>query len=53
MEITDNENQELKTQVDILSAMVESLLATQENQAIQLQTAQTQAAKAQEAQIQA
>lgn len=53
MEITDSENQELKTQVDRLSAMVESLLATQASQALQLQTAQTQAAKAQEAQIQA
>ena len=49
MEITDNENQELKTQVDGLSAMVESLLATQASQALQLQTAQTQAARAQEA----
>lgn len=53
MEITDNENQELKAQVDRLSALVENLLATQAAQATQLQTAQTQAARAQDAQIQA
>ena len=53
MEITDNENQELKAQVDRLSALVENLLATQAAHAAQLQTAQAQAAKAQDAQIQA
>ena len=53
MEITNNENQELKAQVDRLSALVDNLLATQAAHAAQLQTAQTQAAKAQDAQIQA
>lgn len=53
MEITDNENQELKAQVDRLSALVKNLLATQAAHAAQLQTAQAQAAKAQDAQIQA
>ncbi|KAI5414117.1 hypothetical protein KIW84_058312 [Lathyrus oleraceus] len=53
MEITDNENRELKAQVDRLSAMVETLIANQAAQAAQLQTAQAQVAEAQDAQIQA
>ena len=53
MELTDNENQELKAQVYRLSALVENLLATQAAHAAQLQTAQAQVAKAQDAQIQA
>lgn len=53
MEITDNENQELKAQVDRLTTLVENLLATQAAHAAQLQTAQAQVAKAQDAQIQA
>lgn len=53
MEITDNENQELKAQVDRLSAMVETLLANQAAHAAQVQTVQAQVAKAQDAQIQA
>lgn len=36
MELTDNENQELKAQVDRLSAMVETLLANQAAQGAQL-----------------
>ena len=52
MEITDNENRELKAQVDRLSAMVETLIANQAAQAAQLQTAQAQVAEAQDAQIQ-
>ncbi|KAI5402186.1 hypothetical protein KIW84_066590 [Lathyrus oleraceus] len=51
MEITDNENRELKAQVDRLSAMVETLIANQAAQAAQLQTAQAQVAEAQDAQI--
>ncbi|KAI5429743.1 hypothetical protein KIW84_034360 [Lathyrus oleraceus] len=53
MEITDNENRELKAQVDRLSAMVETLIANQAAQAAQLQTAQAQVAESQDAQIQA
>lgn len=53
MESVENENQDLKAQVDRLSAMVETLLANQAAQAAQLQTAQAQVAKAQDAQIQA
>ncbi|KAI5423864.1 hypothetical protein KIW84_030184 [Lathyrus oleraceus] len=53
MEITDNENRELKAQVDRLSAMVEILIANQAAQAAQLQTTQAQVAEAQDAQIQA
>lgn len=53
MESVENENQELKAQVDRLSAMVETLLANQAAQAAQLQTAQAQVAQAQDAQIQA
>ena len=53
MEITDSENQDLKAQVDRLSAMVESFLANQAAQAAQIQTAQAQAARAQDAQIHA
>ena len=53
MESIENENQDLKAQVDRLSAMVETLLANQAAQAAQLQTAQAQVAKAQDAQIQA
>lgn len=39
MDQTENENQELKAQVDRLSDMVETLLANQVAQAAQLQTA--------------